>query len=116
MSNTILLNAFSLNMVPAFPAVLCFEEISTEEARKLVACGFESAVGHTATAVIFSKVLGVLVPTNRTTVILKPGHNMLVGQYRGPRLFEGATELPPDATIQWLTVFLWHRTEKRSED
>ena len=136
-----LLNAFSLNMLGGFPAVVRVEEISLEKARHLArgicsACGgtpdpqhrglsiedagawggqsgcgdlhrFEplaSAVGHTDTAAVFADVLGVPVPAARVTVSLKQGDAALVGQCRGPRLPEGATRLPEEATIQWLLV------------
>jgi len=39
-----------------------------------------------------------------------PGtHNVLVLQYRGPRLPEGARELPPDAILEWWegVVVVW---------
>jgi hypothetical protein len=46
------------------------------------------------------------VPTNRATVSLKKGDTVVVGQYRGSRLPEGATTLPEGATIQWLWVVI----------
>jgi hypothetical protein len=33
------------------------------------------------------------------------GEGVLVAQYRGPRLPEGATELPEGATIEWYVVY-----------
>jgi len=99
-----LLNAFSLNMV-AHPAVIETRPVvSLAEARRLAAGGFESAVGHADTAAVFSSLLGVPVPMERRTVKLQPGEIALVGQYSGPRLPEGATTLPPGATITWLLV------------
>ena len=99
-----LLNAFSLNMVSEFPAEVHVEEVGLEGARKALADGFESAVGHTDTAAVFASQLGTKVPANRVKVALKKGETALVGQYRGPRLPEGATTLPEGATIQWLRV------------
>lgn len=96
-------NAFSLNMVAAFPVNVTVEEISVEQARVLAA-DCESVVGHADTAAVFSDVLGLEVPANRATVSLNKGDGLLVGQYRGPRLPEGAHQLPEGATIQWLTV------------
>ena len=98
-----ILNAFSLNMVSA-PAEISVREISPEEARSLAMAGVESAVGHADTAAVFSNQLGVAVPANRVTVSLLKGDTVLVGQYKGPRLPEGATTLPAGATIQWLLV------------
>ena len=102
----LLLNAFSLNMIAAFPASFEAKEVTLEEARALLAAGFESAVGHADTANVFARVLGLPVGANRSTVSLKTGSTALVGQYRGPRLPEGATELPAGATIQWIVVTL----------
>lgn len=97
-------SAFSPNMLSAFPADVKFEEISLDEAKALTAAGFESAVGHASTAAVFGAELGAEVPANRATVSLQKGDAVLVGQYRGPRLEEGATSLPPGATIVWLRV------------
>lgn len=99
-----LLNAFSLNMLAAFPADVAVREISLDEAKALAAAGLESAVGHPTTAVVFGSVIGKAVETSRSTVTLVKGETVLVGQYRGPRLPEGATVLPEGATIQWLLV------------
>ena len=96
-------NAFSLNMIASFPVAVTVEEISVEQARVL-ASDAESVVGHADTAAVFSDVLGFEVPANRATVSLVKGDRLLVGQYRGPRLPEGASQLPEGATIQWLTV------------
>lgn len=99
-----LLNAFSLNMFDSFPASVSVEEVSLDEAKSLVAVGFESGVGHADTANVFADQLGVAVPAARATIILESGETVLVGQYRGPRLPEGACTLPDGATIQWLRV------------
>jgi hypothetical protein len=100
-----ILNAFSFNMVGSFPVTVTADELTLEEAQTL-AQGGESAVGHPDTARVFQGLLGVPVPAQRVTVSLAPGDIALVGQYRGPRLAEGATELPEGATIQWLSVRL----------
>ena len=99
-----LLNAFSLNMLAEFPASASFREISLGEAREILAAGFDSAVGHAETAAVFSEQLGIEVPCQRVTVTLSKGESALVGQYRGPRLPEGATTLPEGATIRWYLV------------
>ena len=98
-------NAFSLNMIATFPVAVTVEEISVEQARVLAADA-ESVVGHADTAAVFSDVLGLEVPANRATVSLVKGDRLLVGQYRGPRLPEGASQLPEGATIQWLSVIV----------
>lgn len=103
------LNAFSLNMVAAkFPCMIVVEEVSTEVAAGYVEVGMKdgmlSGVGHADTAAVFTSVLGTTVPMNRITVNLSEGDSVLVGQYVGPRLPEGATTLPEGATIKWLEV------------
>lgn len=96
-------NAFSLNMLAALPASVSVEEVSVSEAAGL-ATDRHSVVGHADIAAVMADVLGVPVPFNRESVTLSKGDSLLVGQYRGPRLPEGATELPADAQIQWLLV------------
>lgn len=41
---------------------------------------------------------------NRETMKLDAGDVLVVAQYVGPRLPEGATELPPNARIEYFTV------------
>lgn len=95
-------NAFSLNMI-SFPAVVNVEEVSLDEAKRIVAqC--TSAIGHADTAAVFSSVLEAVLPTNRITLSIAKGETLLVGQYVGPRLPEGAIQLPEGATIKWLLV------------
>lgn len=65
---------------------------------------FTSVVGHADTARIFSDVLCVDVPAQRLSVKLTKADTLLVGQYIGPRLPEGATTLPEGASIIWLLV------------
>jgi hypothetical protein len=95
----VITNAFSLNMVA--------DEEGTARWRTATSSEVEqwknnpeaiSAVGHPDTA----KVMGV--SFNRISLSLKSGDLVLVGQYKGPRLPEGATTLPEGATIQWMIV------------
>ena len=97
-------NAFSLNMLAAPAATIKVAEIGVEEAKRIAKSGLESAVGHADTAGLFSTMLGVPVPFNRVTVKLARGDSILVGQYSGPRLPEGATTLPEGATVRWMLV------------
>ena len=97
----ILCNAFSINMLSG-DADITFTRI-TNPADHLKR-GFTSAVGHADTARVFASVLGVDVPVNRATVSLDGDTILIVGQYKGPRLPEGATSLPVGATIEWWMV------------
>lgn len=103
----IITNAFSLNMLDANGTV--HVEVTRlsrieEVLIILLESGYTSAIGHADTAVVFASVLGVAVPFNRATVTLNRGDEAIVGQYRGPRLPEGATSLPEGASIEWLHV------------
>lgn len=64
----------------------------------------ESAVGHADTAAVFSAVLGREVAVNRVSVKVEKDTRLLIGQYIGPRLPEGATQLPEGAVIEWWMV------------
>ena len=110
MTKIVIANAFSLNMIslevgvtdlqvcPASPDVIRQE---IEEAG-----GFTSIVGHADTAAIFSSLLGLDVPCNRVTFTLEEDVVLFVGQYKGPRLPEGATSLPEGAKVEWAMVTL----------
>lgn len=107
-----LINSFSLNMLEDLTATIHTRELTADEARTWLrifaeeagADRFQSAVGHADTAALFSSVLGLPVPCNRATVCLKAGDRAIVGQYKGPRLPEGTTELPEGAEIKWIAV------------
>jgi hypothetical protein len=77
-----LLNAFSLQMLPEFPATVRFGEVGE------LPEGLESAVGHADTA----RVLGV--EMNRAYVTLEKGDTFYVAQLVGGRLPEGCKTLP----------------------
>ena len=99
-------NAFSLNMLSALVADIKISEITLAEARGLLEAGVESCVDHADTASVFSEQLGVQIPAARATVTLADGEMILVGQYSGPRLPEGATSLPEGANIKWIVVLV----------
>ena len=99
-----LLNAFSLNMLATLPAQPSFEEVTLTEARDALAAGFTCGVGHADTAAVFADTLGMEVPMARITIALKGGDEAIIGQYRGPRMPEGAHKLPEGATIQWIKM------------
>ena len=97
-------NAFSLNMLSA-DSEIRFSKITKACAAELLHLeNWESCVGHADTARVFSDVLGVEIPANRATVSFDGSQKMIVGQYKGPRLPEGATKLPEGATIEWWLV------------
>jgi len=104
---TVLTNAFSLNMLVQDKALVSVEQLSLEEAKTVLETnGFISAVGHQDTATILSNLLGLSVSVNRVNVVLDSDTTLIVAQYRGPRLPEGAAELPEGARIEFYRVRL----------
>jgi hypothetical protein len=99
-------NAISLSMLSRHTVTLRCDPITPERASSLLrdAQEWSSCVGHEDTARIYSQILAVDVPARRVSVSLEAWDMLLVGQYSGPRLPEGATTLPPGATIQWWLV------------
>jgi len=109
-----IVNAFSLNMLPDINdgevVEACISKLPTHEARKLIKPPYIEAIsylGHEAIAVRASNDLGLNLPVNRSTLRLDGAESTLVVcQYRGPRLPEGATELPEGAIIEYYYVYL----------
>jgi Domain of unknown function (DUF1874) len=97
-------NAFSLNMMSALVADIKMIQITPAEAKDFLDVGVESCVGHADTAAVFSQQLGVEIPVARVTVDLTSNETIIVGQYSGPRLPEGATALPEGAAIKWFMI------------
>jgi hypothetical protein len=86
-------NAFSLGMLPSH----C-QPVITELDSQPDFTGLTSVVGHATTAAI----LGVAF--NRATIALQPGDILVVAQYNGARLPEGATVLPEGASFRWFKI------------
>ena len=101
---TKLFNAFSFQMASSPKGRIYFEEVSVKEARKLLADGVDSYIGHKDTANVVSNVLGIEVPAQRRYGKILPGETVLIAQYIGSRLPEGATELPEGGKIVFLKV------------
>ena len=98
---TYLGNAFSLNMIPV-------ENFTLIRARKVTPADVPqsaiSVIGHADTAKIVSGILNYEVPANRVNVTLESGDVLYVAQYKGPRLPEGATQLPEGATLEFIEI------------
>ena len=103
----IVCNAFSINMLERGGQDVAFVPVNVQAVRNLLKHeAWESAVGHADTAAVFSDVIGVQIPVARATVVLRRHEtSLIVGQYRGPRLPEGATTLPEGAVIEWWQVY-----------
>ena len=88
----------------AGPVEISIYPKTLEWVRERLRNGFTSAIGHESTAKVLKNMLGVSVPVNRVTVKLKHYDDAIVAQYIGPRLPEGATELPEGAEIRFYLV------------
>jgi len=110
-----ILNAFSLNMLPASSEVVVrIRRLTLQEAQS-VARTAQSAVGHANTAEVMARELGLPIGFDRRTVALEEGDECLVGQYDGRRLPEGAVQLPSGGSMVWLLVRLERAGEGNSE-
>lgn len=105
-----LVNAFSLNMLPAnFDGHVAIKPI-TPALAAVIARAVVPAIGHVDTATVVAEELGmdpeevIEAARLRPTVTLGEGAKALVAQYRGPRLPEGATSLPEGAEITYSLV------------
>ena len=100
-----LANAFSLNMLGeglglGFSIRLTtFRTVAWRVPEEAI-----SFIGHEDLAQIVSGLLGRDVPAHRASLTLWPGDTLYVAQYSGPRLAEGTTELPAEATIRFWKV------------
>jgi hypothetical protein len=133
-----ILNAFSLNMLPeGWQGLVHYHRLELHEVMSLVrvprhdadgktywivAPDMEWDVGHDDTARVFSHLLGLgrELPANRATVTLEDrgvaGQADIVnviGQYVGPRLPVGATQLPEGARVDWFSVWVEVTGEKK---
>lgn len=112
----ILTNAFSINMLRADCSVSFTELGPVAAASYLVVSGIENAIGHPDTDAVVrgliadnsSLDLDQIPHGQRTSVSVGKGDSMIVAQYHGPRLPEGATSLPDGATIKWWLVQFNH--------
>jgi len=113
-SQLYLANAFSINMLPREHRIYEFLFISPFEAAALLYVlrdRVTNIIGHADTAALVEQVLraevgGLELPEpQRLTVQLAAADEVLVAQYTGPRLPEGATQLPEGARIDfWLVA------------
>lgn len=109
-------NAFSINMI-ADDCTVDFVNLGPKAAASyLVVNGITNAIGHADTDVVVRNLIvdsstlthDDLPVGSRMTVALDKGDKMIVAQYHGPRLPEGATSLPDGATIKWWLVQVNH--------
>ena len=102
-------NALSINMVPAGENRFAYfgRKVSLSEAYDIIDSyrgNVEGAIGHEDTATAAAIKLRMVKDElfNRMTLSIKPGADqMIVCQYRGDRLEEGATSLPADSSLEF---------------
>ena len=72
------------SMVTSY-GVYNYYPITLEKAREIAhaKCGFESAIGHEASAQIISELLGIDCPVNRINYVQQPQHIALVFKLKG---------------------------------
>lgn len=86
-------NTFTVNFLSQLSCTVEFKEISWKEFDEIISKDFVNYFGHEDVAHM------VGLEPNRITIAAKPGDIIVFSQYRGPRLPEGAIELPEGATI-----------------
>ena len=98
-------NAFSIQMLTDNSKVR-FRQVTKEYVTRKLQTGFESYIGHPDLAAVVGDVTGITVSANRASLQLTDEDVLIVAQYRGPRLPEGATKLPEGAAIEFWKVTL----------
>ena len=97
----ILANAFSINMLNVDGILnVQFEEITSAD----IPVDAESQIGHKDMADLLTNLLSRDVKVNRANCKLTKSDELYVAQYIGPRLSEGAVDLPEGATIKFFKV------------
>lgn len=97
-------NAFSLQMLDLTEiSLISVKPISLEEVKSMKD-NLVSALGHQDIANVLSEMIGVKLPVNRISNKLEFDEPILVAQFTGGRLPEGATKLPEGFTIKFVLV------------
>lgn len=112
MQRTKILNGISLNMLAqCAKGFVVTDRITTIESDAgYNASGLDlvhwsladSYIGHADLCHVIKERHGVSIPCNRATASLTQGEKVVVVQYKGPRLPEGATRLPDGSALEFL--------------
>jgi len=99
-------NAFSINMLSNDDVSVVFRKLTEDDQILEMTEDAVCCIGHRdLLAVVQAQFPTIPNPkTDRPTVSVTRGDELLVAQYRGPRLPEGTTQLPEGATIEWWYV------------
>lgn len=97
-----IVNAFSLNMVASLAGnfSIHFEPIAPADIPRDV----QSGLGHDDIVYFVNQATGLNLEKNRCNNEFTHGDVFYIAQYIGPRLAEGSTTLPEDATIKYFKV------------
>lgn len=95
-----LLNALPGALIPSDGGVLTVEPMAAVD---ILEAEWTSAIGHADTAALVAGMVGKDCPANRVSVpTLGPDNDThYLALYQGPRLPEGATQLPTGATLSF---------------
>lgn len=104
MAKVYMSNAFSFNMLlPEHKkGIVKWEVIPAEKVAEELGSDFVNCCGHTTE--LINAMTGLNLSMNRISNKLNPDDKIIIAQYSGPRLPEGATELPENATLVFLKV------------
>jgi hypothetical protein len=97
-------------MINASSGNLRFTNVSVAFVRDFIKspfATFTNCIGHPDTDAIVKGIIGMdYASGSRITVTMNPSDEMVVAQYSGPRLPEGATKLPEGASIKFVHLTL----------
>ena len=112
MATVYVANAFSFAMLP-WPLQVRQGLISMQSVADYLHGhdDWTSIIGHESTALFLSDQLGLPINYNRATVTLEPGDVLLLCQFVGGRLPEGATELPDGCRLEWRRIMVYDDEE-----
>ena len=100
-----LLNSFSLNMINVQETKIEITEITIDQVKDFMRNNKSvSYIGHKDFAEILTKLTDFNIPMNRSNFCFGEINKALVFHYSGPRLEEGTTVLPENATIKFFHV------------
>ena len=106
-------NAISFNSIVEAQGALHYRKMTVKEVAAMIANRNPvSYIGHKDMANVISKQLGKEIPCHRINIWLRPGDTVILAQYIGQRLPEGATVLPEGARIDYFIVQVTDETKK----
>jgi hypothetical protein len=99
-------NAFSIQMLDnENTAIIQYEPVSIEEVKAMLAEeSYKSVIGHVDTANVVSQILDLPVFVNRESIKIDESRTLIIAQFMGGRLPEGATTLPSNLEIRFFKI------------